>query len=82
MSIVVSTLTGEAVDPVQMAQWSYENGFYCRGEGSYHSLIPGAAENGGLSVQRNMNGQDVADALSSGKLVVAIMAKGVRPDRV
>lgn len=76
MSIVISTLTGEAVDPIQMAQWSYENGFYCRGEGSFHSLIPGAAENWGLSVQRNMNGQDVVDALSSGRLVVAIMAKG------
>lgn len=76
MSIVISTLTGEAVDPVQMAQWSYENGFYCRGEGSYHGLIPGAAENWGLSVQRNMKGQDVADALFNGKLVVAIMAKG------
>ena len=26
MSIVVSTLTGTNVDPVEMAQWSYENG--------------------------------------------------------
>lgn len=76
MSIVVSTLTGTTVDPVQMAQWSYDNGYYCRGEGSYHSLIPGAAQNWGLSVQQNMNGQDVVDALSNGKLIVAIMAKG------
>lgn len=76
MSIVISTLTGETVDPVRMAQWSYENGYYCRGEGSYHSLIPGAAENWGLAVQRNMDGQDVVDALAGGKLVVAIMAKG------
>lgn len=76
MSIVISTLTGEAVDPVQMAQWSYDNGYYCKGEGSYHGLIPDAAESHGLSVQRNMDGQDIVDALSGGKLIVAIMAKG------
>ena len=28
MSIVVSTLTGTNVNPVEMAQWSYENGYY------------------------------------------------------
>ena len=39
MSIVVSTLTGTNVDPVEMAQWSYENGYYCPGGGSYHSLV-------------------------------------------
>ena len=29
MSIVVSSLTDETVDPVAMAQWSYENGYWC-----------------------------------------------------
>ena len=76
MSIVVSTLTGTNVDPVEMAQWSYENGYYCRGGGSYHSLIPKAAEHWGLSVDINLDGEDVADALAEGKLVVAIMSKG------
>lgn len=76
MSIVVSTLTGTNVDPVEMAQWSYENGYYCPGGGSYHSLIPKAAEHWGLSVDINLDGEDVADALAEGKLVVAIMSKG------
>ena len=30
MSIVVSSLTDETVDPVAMAQWSYENGYWCK----------------------------------------------------
>ena len=76
MSIVVSTLTGTNVDPVEMAQWSYENGYYCPGGGSYHSLIPKAAEHRGLSVDMNLDGENVADALAEGKLVVAIMSKG------
>ena len=76
MSIVVSTLTGTNVDPVEMAQWSYENGYYCPGGGSYHSLIPKAAEHWGLSVDMNLDGENVADAIAEGKLVVAIMSKG------
>lgn len=76
MSIVVSTLTGTNVDPVEMADWSYENGYYCQGGGSYHSLIPNAAQHWGLSVDMNLDGEDVTDALAEGKLVVAIMSKG------
>ena len=74
--MMVSTLTGTNVDPVEMAQWSYENGYYCPGGGSYHSLIPKAAEHRGLSVDMNLDGENVADALAEGKLVVAIMSKG------
>ena len=37
MSIVVSSLTDETVDPVAMAQWSYENGYWCKNSGSYHA---------------------------------------------
>lgn len=44
MSIVVSSLTSETVDPVEMSKWAYENGYWCSKSGSYHSLIPGAAK--------------------------------------
>ena len=76
MSMVVSTFTGTNVDPVEMAEWSYENGYYCPGGGSYHSLIPKAAEHWGLSVDMSLEAEDVADALAEGKLVVALMSKG------
>lgn len=76
MSIVISTLTGEAHDPIELSRWSVANGHRCEGNGSYHSLIPGAAEGYGLSCEGDLTAQDIVDALSGGKLVVAIMSKG------
>ena len=76
MSIVVSTLTEAYTDPQEMAQWAYEHGYCCPGNGSYHELIPAAAEAWGLSVQKNLSAQDVVNALSGGRLVVALMAQG------
>ena len=78
MAMVVSSLTNETVDPVEMARWAYENGYWCSRSGSYHSLIPGAAKAWGLPVQGcgKTEGRRIVDALSQGKLVVAIMLKG------
>ncbi len=78
MSIVVSSLTSETVDPPNMAQWAYENGYWCSGSGSYHTLIPGAAEAWGLSAEgcTAAEPQRIVDALADGKLVVALMTKG------
>lgn len=78
MAMVVSSLTNETVDPAEMARWAYENGYWCSRSGSYHSLIPGAAKAWGLPVQGcgKTEGQRIVDALSQGKLVVAIVLKG------
>jgi hypothetical protein len=76
MSIVISTLTGRAHDPIELSRWSVANGHRCEGNGSYHSLIPAAAEGYGLSCEGNLSAQGIVDALSSGKLIVAIMSKG------
>lgn len=78
MSIVVSSLTSETVDPPHMAQWAYENGYWCSKSGSYHSLIPGAAEEWDLPVEgcTASEPQRIVDALADGKLVVALMSKG------
>lgn len=76
MAIVISTLTGEAHDPVELANWSVANGYRCEGNGSYHSLIPAAAGAYGLTCKKNLDAQGIVDALTAGKLVVAIMSKG------
>ena len=78
MAIVVSSLSGEIVDPERMAQWAYENGYWCKGSGSYHALIPGSATHWGLAVSgcSASEPQRILDALTEGKLVVAIMSKG------
>lgn len=78
MSIVVSSMTDDTVDPVGMAKWSYQNGYWCKGSGSYHALIPAAAKAWKLPVSgcTASEPQRIVDALSEGKLVVAIMTKG------
>lgn len=78
MSIVVSSLTSDTVDPVEMSEWAYKNGYWCSKSGSYHSLIPGAAQHWNLPVTgcTASEPQRIIDALAEGKLVVALMAKG------
>ncbi|RGZ05489.1 hypothetical protein DXA14_07310 [Hungatella hathewayi] len=78
MAIVVSSLTDDMVDPIKMAHWSYENGYWCKSSGSYHALIPAAAEEWGLPVSgcTTSEPQRILDALAEGKLVVAIMSEG------
>lgn len=78
MAIVVSSMTSDMVDPVKMAEWSYKNGYWCKGSGSYHGLIPAAAGAWGLPVSgcSASEPQRILDALAQGKLVVAIMSKG------
>jgi len=78
MAMVVSSLTSETVDPPHMAQWAYENGHWCSKSGSYNSVVTGAAQAWGLSVTASprTSPQPLIDALSSGKLVVAIMGPG------
>lgn len=76
MSIVISTLTGEAHDPIELSNWSVANKQRCEGDGSYHTLIPTSSKAYGLSCKGNLSAQDIIDALSGGKLVVVIMSKG------
>jgi len=78
LAMVVSSLTNWVVDPIQMSRWAYENGFRCEGNGSYLSLIPNGAERFGLKVEEatKEEAQKIVDALSGGKLVIAIMSKG------
>ena len=66
------------IDPGQMAQWANENGYACEGSGSYRTLISGGARHFGLQVETlgKRNIPKVADALSSGKLVICLMGPG------
>ena len=78
MAMVVSSLTGQTVDPITMAQWAYDNDYWIDGGGSYHALIPAAAAHWGLPVSgcAAFEPQRIVDALAGGKLVVAIMGAG------
>ena len=78
MAIAISSLTKSMIDPVQMSKWAYDNGYWCKGSGSYHALIPNAAKSFGLNVEgcSASEPERIVEALTTGKLVVAIMAKG------
>lgn len=78
LSIVVSTLTDEQVNPVEMCSWAYENGYWAEGAGSYHSLIPEGAKHFGLKVEGAdaKDAEKLVNALAEGKLIIAIMGRG------
>ena len=78
MAMVVSTLTDQTVDPGQMAQWAYENGYCAPGSGSYHSIVEGTAKAYGLKAesQRGIDQETLLEMLTEGNLFVALMTRG------
>ena len=78
LAMVISTLTDIKINPKQMADWAYQNGYCAEGSGSYHTLIENAAKAFGLQVEQVsvLEGQKIADALSNNKLIIALMGKG------
>lgn len=78
LAIAISNLTGDETDPVEVTEWSYENGYVCEGSGSYISLIPNAAEHFGLSVEKlgKSNAEELVEHLEDGKMIIAIMGAG------
>ncbi|MDD6736422.1 MAG: C39 family peptidase [Clostridiales bacterium] len=78
LAIAVSTLTGKSIDPIMVSEWSEKNGYRCEGYGSYHALIPKGAEHYGLNVEKlgRSSAKELEKHLTSGHLVIAIMAKG------
>lgn len=78
LAMVISTLTDVTINPKQMADWSYQNGYCAEGSGSYHTLIENGAKAFGLQVEQAsvLDGQKIVDALSNNKLIIALMGKG------
>lgn len=78
MAMVVSSLTGQIVDPAAMAQWAYEAGYCAPGSGSYNGLIQAAASAYGLESApwTDLTADALSQALASGQLFVALMTKG------
>lgn len=78
LAMAVSSLTGQATDPVQMAQWAVGGGYWARHGGSYLSIVNGAAGDYGLQVESvpDCDADRLLLELSSGKIAVALMTKG------
>ena len=81
IALYYKAVTRKALRNEEGEEWqraSYEHGYWCSKSGSYHTLIPGAAQAWGLSVEgcTASEPQRILDALADGKLVVALMTKG------
>ncbi|WP_312939079.1 C39 family peptidase [Oscillibacter sp.] len=78
LSMAVSSLTDQAVDPEEMARWAAENGHWARRSGSYLSIVNGAAAAYGLEAESlpNCDAERLRLELAAGKMAVALMTKG------
>lgn len=80
MAMAVSSLTGEAVDPADMAALCVKRGYWCKGHGSYLSIVPGVAEAYGLGCEpldlEALEPDDIYRRLTTGDIAVALMTKG------
>lgn len=80
MSMVVSSLMENTVDPAEMAKQCAGAGYWCKGSGSYLSIVGGIAEAYGLECRpippEELNADDLMMHLATGDLAVALMTRG------
>jgi len=78
MSMAVSSLTGQDINPAQMAAWANEAGYCSPGRGSRLSIVGGASEQFGLSCTsvKIDSPEQLLETLSNGGLIVALMGPG------
>ena len=80
MAMAVSSLTGEPVDPADMAALCVQQGYWCRDHGSYLAMVQGVAETYGLDCRSldpaALDEGELYTRLSGGDVFVALMTKG------
>lgn len=78
MAITVDSLTDTDTDPAAMAVWAVEHGCWASGAGSYLSIVLETAWSFGLAAEpfASRDANDVLDALSQGKMLIALMGPG------
>lgn len=78
LAMVVSGLTNKNVTPVDVANWSYRNGFFINGVGSSWSLMTEGAKHYGLKVEQlsKNNPSRIVSELSKGNPIIVSMGRG------
>lgn len=78
VAMLINSFTEYPVSPVDLAEWSSENGCYALHSGSYHSLIPRALDAYGLPAESvtDRSAEHVSELLSDGCLLIALMGPG------
>lgn len=80
MAMVAATLTDADTDPARMAQQCADLGYWASRHGSYRTIVPGIAEEYGLSCTSytpdEISQSAIIQYLSSGQLIVALVGPG------
>ena len=78
LSMLVSSLTDQDINPEEMAAWAYEHGYCAPGSGSYLSIVEGVSQAYGLSAESvpDLSPGELRQDLSSGHIFVALMGSG------
>lgn len=80
MAMVVSTLTETEVNPAEMARHCVNRGYWAKKHGSYWSIVPGTAEDFGLTCTPlppdETDRDQIVHSLATGQLLVAMMGPG------
>lgn len=78
MAMAVSSMTEEAVDPSQMAQWAVDHKYWAKSSGSYLSIVSGTSAAYKLEANpiSERTPEAIQEALLSGNLLVALMGPG------
>lgn len=76
LAMVVSALGDTTINPKEMADWAYQNGYCSQGSGSYHTLIAEGLAAYGIETTTTNDGADVQKALQAGYPVIALMGEG------
>lgn len=78
MSIVVSSMTPQSLNPAQMAAWAYGQGYWCAGSGSYPSIVEGTATAFGLTCKKtkDCDTNSLYSHLYGGGMAVALVGPG------
>lgn len=78
LSMVLVGLTGNtAMDPLTVANFAEENGYYCQGAGSYFSLLSaGAAQLGLYSEEVPLDETTIRDYLDRGQPIICYVTEG------
>ncbi len=79
-AMVVSTLTHFNIDPQEMSNIFYENGYWASRSGTYHDFALGVADLFSLEitslVPEEINSNHLIDHLMSGQIAIALMTTG------
>lgn len=82
VSMLINSFGTASVSPIEMADWSAENGCFAAGGGSYHNLIPKSLSAFGLNVESvsERTAEKAEELLRSHHVLVALMGKGTLTD--